>query len=292
MAGTQPTGSNELAFLEWVVTEGQQFLADNGFSDLIHSERQSNLNNIKDYNIPVVDVTASVPLVRIFLIIMGVLLAVLILYSVIRIFGTLKREAETVGVSRSSVFGENSVKFPGGLFFDKSHTWIFMEKDGQVRIGIDDFLQHVTGPITRVKLKKPGDRIVKGETFLSLIQHGKQLEIQSPVSGIIREHNSGLVAGSEIINDAPFSDGWVYVVEPLNWMKEIQAYVMGDLYREWIKSEFSRLKNFFTSGLKSMESNNPELVLQDGGEITDGVLERYGPEAWEEFQSGFLHSAG
>ena len=75
-------------------------------------------------------------------------------------------------------------------------------------------------------------------------------------------------------------------------MKEIQAYVMGDNYREWIKSEFSRLKNFFTSGLKSIDSHNPELVLQDGGEITDGVLEGYGPEAWEEFQSGFLHPAG
>ena len=148
----------------------------------------SNLNNIKDYSIPVADVTARVSLARIFLIIMGVLLlAVLILYSAFRIFGTSKMEAETVDASRLSVFGENSMKFPGGLFFDKSHTWIFMEKNGQVRIGIDDFLQHVTGPITRVKLKKPGDRIVKGEAFMSLIQRGKQLEIQSPVSGIIRE---------------------------------------------------------------------------------------------------------
>jgi len=292
VTGDRPIGSNELAFLEWVVTEGQQFLGINGFSDLIYSERHSYLQQIKDYSIPIIEFPARASQPRIFMIIMGVLLlAGLILYLLIRIFSTGKWEAETVHVGRLSVFDENSVTFPGGLFFDKSHTWIFMEKDGQVRIGIDDFLQHVTGPITRVKLKKPGDVITKGDAFLSLIQHGKQLDIQSPLSGIVREHNTGLVTDSEIINDAPFSDGWMYLVEPLNWLKEIQTYVMGDKYREWLKAEFSRLKNFFSSGLKSLKIVNSELVLQSGGEITDGVLESYGPEAWEEFQSGFLRSA-
>jgi len=292
VTGDRPIGSNELAFLEWVVTEGQQFLGINGFSDLIYSERHSYLQQIKDYSIPIIEFPARASQPRIFMIIMGVLLlAGLILYLLIRIFSTGKWEAETVHVGRLSVFDENSVTFPGGLFFDKSHTWIFMEKDGQVRIGIDDFLQHVTGPITRVKLKKPGDVITKGDAFLSLIQHGKQLDIQSPLSGIIREHNTGLVTDSDIINDAPFSDGWMYLVEPLNWLKEIQTYVMGDKYREWLKAEFSRLKNFFSSGLKSLKIVNSELVLQSGGEITDGVLESYGPEAWEEFQSGFLRSA-
>jgi hypothetical protein len=30
-------------------------------------------------------------------------------------------------------------------------------------------------------------------------------------------------------------------------------------------------------------------VLQDGGEIKEGVLKNFGPEVWEEFQSSFIN---
>jgi len=46
-----------------------------------------------------------------------------------------------------TALNENSILAPGGLFYDKTHTWAFMEENGQVKIGINDFLQHVTGVI-------------------------------------------------------------------------------------------------------------------------------------------------
>jgi len=207
----------------------------------------------------------------------------------------LKRSSEKAGAEgfRSRpVMGENLVSFPGGLFFDKSHTWTFMEKDGNVRIGIDDFLQKVTGPITRVIMKEPGEHIKKGESFLSLVQCGKQLEIQSPVSGVVVGQNRALVEDSSSINNAPYSEGWVYMVEPLNWLKEMKAYAMGDHYREWIKAEFSRLKDFLSSGIKPLGNVEPAQVMQEGGEIREGVLEGFGPDVWEEFQTGFINIPG
>ena len=32
-------------------------------------------------------------------------------------------------------------------------------------------------------------------------------------------------------------------------------------------------------------------VLQDGGEIRDGILEDFGPEIWEDFQAHFIDAA-
>ncbi|MCK5134583.1 MAG: hypothetical protein KAR19_02250 [Bacteroidales bacterium] len=290
VAGERPTSNDELAFLEWMVTDGQQYLSANGFSGLNSSEKYSTIEHLKGSNLIVVDIPVRATTTKIFLLVFGVILAgVVILILVISVSGTRVEEAGTEGLRRSSVFGKNSATFPEGLFFDKSHTWIFMEKDGNVRIGIDDFLQHVTGPITRINMKKPGDSIKKGEPFLTLIQQGKRLEIQSPVTGIVREQNNGLVTDSGIINAAPFSDGWVYVVEPGNWLKEIQAYAMGDKYRNWLKTEFSRLKDFLSSGIRYQGA--VEAVLQDGGEMKAGVLESFGPEVWEEFQTGFINSS-
>lgn len=40
---TKPADKNELAFLTWIMTDGGQYLAANGYSDLIHMEKQANL---------------------------------------------------------------------------------------------------------------------------------------------------------------------------------------------------------------------------------------------------------
>jgi len=80
-------------------------------------------------------------------------------------------------------------------------------------------------------------------------------------------------------------------VEPLNWLTELKSYFMGQPYTEWLRSELTRLKEYFTSTLQTDKSNDPALVLQDGGEINEGVLRWLGPEVWEEFQAGFINKA-
>jgi len=289
VAGDQPSGDPELAFLEWVVTDGQKYLAATGFSELVSSERLSGIERMKRTAAPLVDVPVKNAPALMILLVLGALLAgVIIFYLVIRITGR-KSEAVTKKSRPSYISGAGEVSIPEGLFFDKSHTWVFMERDGKVRVGIDDFLQHVTGRITRVELKRPGDRVRKGEALLSLVQEGKKLHILSPVSGIIQSHNRELEMKPGLLNLSPFSDGWVYEIEPANWLKEIGAYVMGEKYREWIRAEFSRLKDFLSSGLKPVDIPGKESVLQDGGAVRDGVMELYGPEAWEEFQSQFIN---
>jgi glycine cleavage system H lipoate-binding protein len=188
-------------------------------------------------------------------------------------------------------FGPSSVTVPKGLYYDKSHTWAFMEKSGQVRIGIDDFLFHVTGRITRINLKKAGEKIRKGEVLANIMQNGKQIAVISPVSGIISIQNTEILDHSEKVCNSPYNDGWLYMVEPLNWMKEIQYLFNADIYQHWLVSEFSRLRDFLA--FVSKESN-PELrvlVLQEGGELKDHILEEMGPEVWEDFQTRFLNIA-
>ncbi len=120
-----------------------------------------------------------------------------------------------------------------------------MEKDGLIRVGIDDFLQHATGTITRVMMKEPGEILRRGEKILTLTKFGKQLNLYSPVSGTIKARNANLQGNSSLVNTSPFADGWVYLVEPKNWLRELQFMMMGEKHREWLKDEFTRLRNFF-----------------------------------------------
>jgi glycine cleavage system H lipoate-binding protein len=178
-----------------------------------------------------------------------------------------------------------------GLFFDKSHTWAYMEKDGLVKIGMDDFLQHVVGSITQMEMKKPGETIKKGEPLISLIQKGKKLTINAPVSGIIKEQNDELLYDSSLVNSAPYGEGWMYLIEPTNWSKEIPFLLMGEKYSIWLKNEFSRLKDFLASYVKPNSESYSPVVMQDGGELRDKLLSGLGPEVWEEFQTNFINTS-
>ena len=79
------------------------------------------------------------------------------------------------------------------------------------------------------------------------------------------------------------------MVEPVNWLTELKSCFRGQPYAEWLSTELTRLKEYFTSTLKIDKSDDFVPVLQDGGEINEGVLSWMGPEIWEEFQAGFIN---
>jgi hypothetical protein len=95
-----------------------------------------------------------------------------------------------------------------------------------------------------------------------------------------------LLSNASLINADPFSEGWVYLVEPSSWMEEFGAFMNGSKYREWIKHEFIRLKDFLAEVVQPKVGY--AVVLQDGGEVQEGVLKDFGPEVWEDFQTVFL----
>jgi len=48
VSSAKPKNETELAFLNWVLTDGQQFLNANGYSDLVLNERQTQLAKINE----------------------------------------------------------------------------------------------------------------------------------------------------------------------------------------------------------------------------------------------------
>jgi hypothetical protein len=63
---------------------------------------------------------------------------------------------------------------------------------------------------------------------------------------------------------------------------------MAEKYGEWLKNEFSRLRDFLAHAMMKTEPAYAYVVLQDGGEVADNVLENLGPEVWEDFQTEFI----
>lgn len=289
-----PTGQTEKSFLRWVITNGQPLLGAYGYSNPLSSERLATLNMLKDTEVYETTTnsysTAKNPFSFYLFFPIAIAVGIVLFLAIYHYVHYLKEKRLVVPgliTSKDGILDNKLIKSPQGLYYDKTHTWAFMEKDGLVKVGIDDFLQHLTGPITSIKMKKPGDRTRKGSHILSIIQNGKQLDIYAAVTGTIVENNEALIKNSSAINSSPYTDGWIYRIEPSNWIKEIQFMFMGTGYREWLKNEFTRFKEFLTNAVRSSNLEYAR-VLQDGGEIKDGILKDFGPKVWEDFQSNFI----
>jgi hypothetical protein len=95
------------------------------------------------------------------------------------------------------------------------------------------------------------------------------------------------VTDSSLLNSSPHGEGWIYKIEPTNWLKEVQFLIMGKTYKLWLKKEFQRLKEFLAEALRN-ENSGYVHVLQDGGELRENILKDLGPEIWEDFQTNFM----
>ncbi len=286
----KPSDKNTIAFLDWLITSGNHNASASGFTSLVQMEKESSLVNLTGLKVAnSVEPTRST---GIWLFLISIIILIGIITALL--FGLSGKKEPVPAVEHVTpvrAFTWNSIRIPKGLYFDKSHTWSFLEKDGRIRIGIDDFLQHITGIITNIKLKEAGDYVRRGEKILTLVRNGKQLNIYSPISGTIVGNNVSLNKDSSSVNKSPFDEGWIYLIEPVNWEREIQFMFMSEKYRDWIREEFSRLKDFLSNLLNSERPAYANLIYQDGGELTDNVLADLDPESWEDFQIHFIDTS-
>jgi glycine cleavage system H lipoate-binding protein len=198
-----------------------------------------------------------------------------------------KRRVQVTAPQLLDVFDERAINIPKGLYFDKTHTWAFMDRSGKVEVGINDFLQNITGKPSRIEMKKPGEKVRKGEHLLTIVQQGKRLNIYSPVSGIVQTVNENLNDKPSLLNTAPYTEGWVYRIEPANWLRETQFMLIADQTADWMKKEFVRLKDFLTT---TYGQTQLAPIMQDGGSIKGNILEGADPGVWEDFQNRFIDS--
>ncbi len=291
LATEKPTNQAALDFMAYVTENGQELVKNSGYSILSSGQKAANMLVLTN-PVPSSNTNKKAPAMSNgFIILIGCAAITIFLILLFAFKRNKSNLIESEDIEITPALNENSIVAPRGLYYDKTHTWAFMEQDGLVKIGIDDFLKHVTGNLTSLKMKSPGEKVRKGQKILTVIRDGKQLNLYSPVSGYIRKQNESLLTNPAKINTMPYTDGWVYQIEPVNWVREVSFMFMFDKYKEWLQDEFVRLRDFLALSANSNTMVYQHVVLQDGGELKDNVLSDLGPEVWEDFQTRFIDTS-
>lgn len=121
---------------------------------------------------------------------------------------------------------------PKELRYTKEHEWVKIE-DGKVRIGITDFAQSELGDIVFVELPQVGDEIQINEPFGSVESVKTVSELYAPISGKVVEVNEELEDSPELVNESPYENAWMVVVEPAD-ASELDELLTAEQYEEII----------------------------------------------------------
>jgi glycine cleavage system H protein len=181
------------------------------------------------------------------------------------------------------------LKIPQGLFYSRNHTWMFMEKSGVAKVGLDDLLLHITGEVNFSPHKNRGGMICRGDLLTEIDQNGKKLRILSPVSGTIIDANSMLNEQPGILNEDPYGRGWIYKIKPTNWIADTKSCYFAEEATNWSANELVRFKDFLAVNMKSYSPYTSRVILQDGGELSDHSLSTLSRETWKNFEEEFLN---
>jgi glycine cleavage system H protein len=127
------------------------------------------------------------------------------------------------------------MEFPEELKYSKEHLWVRVEGNRGV-IGITDFAQHDLGIISALELPVVGDDLEQDDSFGSVEARKTVAELYAPVSGPVLEVNDELHDAPALINDDPYDDGWLLVVEIIA-PEELRSLMSVDDYQEYVAAD-------------------------------------------------------
>lgn len=125
------------------------------------------------------------------------------------------------------------MQFPSELRYTKEHEWVKTEGEKTVRVGITDFAQSELGDIVFVELPQVGDTLTAGKPFGSVESVKTVSELYAPVSGKVVEVNQELEGSPELVNESPYEQGWMIVVEIDN-PAELEQLLSAEEYQKLI----------------------------------------------------------
>ncbi len=186
-------------------------------------------------------------------------------------------------VINSVAFNNLSVTIPADTFVSKGHTWAKPDKNGLVKVGVDEFVMKSMGEFVITNTAPNGILLNEGDPVIEARSGNKKIIFRSPVRGqvILQNHN---LSGKRITD--PFTEDWGVIIRAQEFQKSSKKLKINEEVIEWMKSELIRFKSYLEVRL-----TNPKLAgvtMFDGGHIVEGVVSHLDNESIEIYEKEFL----
>ncbi len=195
-------------------------------------------------------------------------------------------ESAEHAASSYAVFTKDSIYVPKDVYFNPNHTWASITGEGNLSIGVDDFINKIVQPGSIHLFAKNGDRIQKGDNLFELHKGNKKIVVKSPVTGIVNAVNHRAVNNTSSLKEDPYEENWLLQVDPQRLGDSLAAMHIGKPVVQWMKNEIERFKDFLST--LHLAASPVGATMYDGGNIVEGVFTSFDDEVAKKFESEFL----
>lgn len=103
---------------------------------------------------------------------------------------------------------------PPDLKYTESHEWLRLEADGSYTIGITQHAQEELGELVYVELPDVGRKLAKEEACCVVESTKAASDVYAPLAGEVLAVNESLRDTPQVVNEKPFTDGWLFRLKP------------------------------------------------------------------------------
>ncbi len=121
---------------------------------------------------------------------------------------------------------------PEELRYTSDHEWVRIE-GRMVRIGITAYAADALGDVVFVALPEPGTKVADSAAFSEVESTKSVSDVFAPVAGTVVEVNTDLADSPQRLNEDPYGEGWICVIEPAE-PSSAEALMDAESYRALI----------------------------------------------------------
>lgn len=121
-------------------------------------------------------------------------------------------------------------------FYNGEGVWALAEGN-RVRIGLSDFLQQRSGDVAFAEVQPVGAELSFGDEVAVIETIKVNIALSSPVSGKIVEVNPDMELAPEAINQDPYGQGWLAVIDAVDWPTDRERLLQPAAYFDKMKAE-------------------------------------------------------
>lgn len=125
---------------------------------------------------------------------------------------------------------------PEQLRYTKSHEWVERIDDYTVRVGITSHAQEQLGDVVFVEFPELNEHFNASDEALVVESVKTAADIYSPITGELLAINERLVDQPELVNQEPFTEGWLYEMS-MEIAAEYDTLLTAEQYIESLEEE-------------------------------------------------------
>jgi glycine cleavage system H protein len=154
-------------------------------------------------------------------------------------------------------------------YYHPKHLWVAPRdgEEGEARVGIDDFSSRLIGRVDRASVPAVGVAVKENSVCFLLHAGPRTVRMVSPASGVVKAVNPKVAADPSIVNDDPYSEGWIFSLRLKG--DQVKGLYHENVARKWFESEVERLQRVFSSDLGMLGTDGGEALAEIGGRLND-----------------------